>query len=387
MTGYGTQIHYFDHSLCELLNLLERPLPDNYTCFNAEYVAWETQSFLTMAKEMLKQMVERTRLLVKCRAMETAMVQTDHFGLNSFALLRQRLDGLRYKLSGECHQLVDNLLLELSRLLNLNLTEEEYLQKWNQLKLRASRFPSGVMPLVENELIDFYESQSPDEPTLIRRVLTTEDHDNLILRFMQYYCKRAGKEQIVKVHDNLKKSQKPVEAQPRELMTFTLRGITDGHLTLLFMYMQGEGWIKGTVGDFKALFSGRRENVRLIWTGEMGKSTLEYLFQLMCNAPKGITLPKGYTLTAILQGHFTDAQGEFLTGLGKGHLPNVKAAPIVKEWIDMLQMGPDELMYYAKERLHDNRDDDMKRDVLEEFDIYDSVYDSFNHQDMNLHRR
>lgn len=388
MTGYGTQIHYFDHTLCELLNLLERPLPDSYSCPEAEYVAWERQSFLSMAKEMLALMVERTRLLVKCRSMETAMVQTDNFGMHSFALLRQRLDGLRYKLTEDCHLLMDSLVLELSRLLNLNLTDEECKQKWEQLKLRASRYPAGMALLGENELIDFYESQSPDEPALMRRVLTTVDHDNVVLRFMQYYCKRAGKQQIVKVHDCMRKSShKPADEQPRELMTFKLRGITEGHMTLLFLDMEREGWVIGAERDFRALFSGRRENAKQIWTGKMGKSTLEYLFQMLCNAPKGIALPEGYTLPAILQGHFTDEQGEFLTGLGKGHQPNIKAIPIIKEWVDMLQLEPDELLHHVRGHRHDSSDDDIKQDVLEEFDDYDSVYDSYSHQDMHTHKR
>lgn len=387
MTGYGTQIHYFDHTLCELLNLLERPLPDSYSCPDAEYVAWERQSFLSLAKEMLALMVERTRLLVKGRSMETAMVQTDNFGMHSFALLRQRLDGLRYKLNGECHLLMDSLVLELSRLLNLNLTDEECKQKWEQLKLRASRYPAGMASLGENELIDFYESQSPDEAALIRRVLTTEDHDNVVLRFMQYYCKRAGKQQIVKVHDSMKKpSHKPVDEQPRELMTFTLRGITEGHIALLFLNMESEGWVKGTEAEFRTLFSGKREQVKLVWTGKMGKSTLEYLFQVMCDAPMGIALPKGYTLSSILQGHFTDEQGEFLTGLGKGHLPNVKATPIIKEWVDMLQLGQYELMNHVRGHRNDSSDD-IEQDVLEEFEDYDSVYDSYSHQDMHAHKR
>ena len=49
-------------------------------------------------------------------------------------------------------------------------------------------------------------------------------------------------------------------ARPRELMTLMRKGaLTDGHLMLLHSKLTTEGWIDCFEGDFKALFSGKRD--------------------------------------------------------------------------------------------------------------------------------
>ena len=55
--------------------------------------------------------------------------------------------------------------------------------------------------------------------------------------------------------------QKP--EKPRETMTFGRKsGVTEGHITLLYQKLVKEGWIEGNDADFKALFSGSRDELQ-----------------------------------------------------------------------------------------------------------------------------
>ena len=165
-------------------------------------------------------------------------------------------------------------------------------------------------------------------------------------------------------------SEKP--PQPCETMTFKRKGsVLEGHLALLFNKLAKEGWIEGNEASFKALFSGKRDaECMLTWAGQYGKSTLVELFRQLINAGL-IALNEGFTLSAILEGHFRDRSGQCLTGLDKGNTPNEKALPMIRECVKLLQADPKQLIYGAY-------------DEDEDFQL---AYDSYDHQDMHLHRR
>ena len=101
-------------------------------------------------------------------------------------------------------------------------------------------------------------------------------------------------------------------------------------------------------------------------TSGYGKGTLVELFKQMVGA-KLVIVPKGFTLSAILEGHFTDTDGKWLTGLDKGNAANDKAIPFIQECVNLLKMSP-------------NGDYDDDED-------FQSEYDPFDHQDLNLHKR
>ena len=179
----------------------------------------------------------------------------------------------------------------------------------------------------------------------------------------------VGEEKEVK---KPKKATGSKPKKPRETMTFGRKsGVTDGHMTLLYQKLVKEEWIEGNEADFKALFSGKRdENCELTWKGLFGKGTLVELFKRFV-AERLITVAEGFTLPAILEGHFKDANGAWLTGLDKGNSANDKALPIITECVKLLKASPDQLIYGA----YDD-DEDFK-----------SEYDPFDHQDLNLHKR
>ena len=170
----------------------------------------------------------------------------------------------------------------------------------------------------------------------------------------------------------VKKPKKAATAKPkkpRETMTFGRKsGVTEGHLVLLYQKLTDEGWIEGNEADFKALFSGKRdEDCQLAWKGKFGKGTLVELFKQFV-AEGLITVSSGYTLPSILEGHFKDTEGQWLIGLDKGNSANDKALPIIQECVKLLKAKPDQLIYGN-------------------YDDFHSEYDPFDHQDLNLHKR
>ena len=179
----------------------------------------------------------------------------------------------------------------------------------------------------------------------------------------------VGEEKEVK---KPKKATGSKPKKPRETMTFKRKGkVTEPHLLLLYMMLTKEEWIEGNDADFKALFSGSRdEDCELTWTGKFGKGTLVELFRQMVSAGQ-IEVPQGFTLSAILEGHFKDKQGKWLTGLDKGDSANDKALPVIQECIKQLNIDPQRLL---------NGDYENNED-------FQSKYDEYDQQDMHWHKR
>ena len=174
---------------------------------------------------------------------------------------------------------------------------------------------------------------------------------------------------------NTTHSKKASGAKPqkqRETMTFKRKGkVTEPHLLLLYMMLTKEQWIEGNDADFKALFSGSRdEDCELTWTGKFGKGTWVELFRQMVSAGQ-IEVPQGFTMPAILEGHFKDKQGKWLTGLDKGDSANDKALPVIEECIKQLNIDPQRL-------LNGDYEDD---------EDFQSKYDEYDQQDMHWHKR
>ena len=147
--------------------------------------------------------------------------------------------------------------------------------------------------------------------------------------------------------------------------------VTEPHLLLLYMALTKEQWIDGNDADFKALFSGSRdEDCELVWLGKYGKGTLVELFKQMAGAGL-IEVPQGFTLSAILEGHFKDKNDQWLTGLDKGDAANDKAMPVIKECIKQMKTDPQRLL---------NGD-------YEEDEDFRSEYDQYDQQDMHWHKQ
>lgn len=180
-----------------------------------------------------------------------------------------------------------------------------------------------------------------------------------------------GKHDKGKTTPNTKKRDRTKEEKPRVTMTFKRKGqVTDGHLTLIFMRLLKEKWIDGNEADFKALFSGTMDDdCVLTWKGVFGKSTLVEMFKQFVSTGL-IIVPEGFIIPGILEGHFKNENGEWLTGLGKGDKPNAKSMPLIAWCVKMLQADPHRIL---------NGDLDDEEEHISE-------YDSYDHQDMHYHK-
>ncbi|MBQ0090631.1 MAG: hypothetical protein KBT27_15000 [Prevotellaceae bacterium] len=165
------------------------------------------------------------------------------------------------------------------------------------------------------------------------------------------------------------KSSKNRNKKSREQMTFCKKNILDGHLSLLYNKLLKANWIDCIEEDFKDLFSGKNSVYTITWQGRFGKSTLEYLFSRMIENQL-ISIPRGFTLSAILEGHFKDKEGYYLTGLGKGDAPAPKAESFIDECIQLMKTNPN----------------DMDANEIAEL-LNGGTYDRYDQQNLHLHRR
>lgn len=136
------------------------------------------------------------------------------------------------------------------------------------------------------------------------------------------------------------KVQKPKEPaqQDHTYITFIMSGITVGHIDMLRQKLIQVGWIaKDTLpDDFYKLFSGKTNNTKITWTGAVGKGMLLFLFQKMVDQGE-IVVPDNHSITTILENHFIDTGGNYLSGLNSSK-ESTKHLPIVKECLDILQL-------------------------------------------------
>lgn len=124
-------------------------------------------------------------------------------------------------------------------------------------------------------------------------------------------------------------------------MTFQANGITGGHVTLLYQKLMAIGWIpKDTpADDFQHLFSGKSCVCKITWTGG-GKGNLRELFRIM-REQQLITIPGNNGLESVLESHFVDKNGNYLTGLNSSGNGAKKSLPIINECIRILQQTID----------------------------------------------
>ncbi len=135
--------------------------------------------------------------------------------------------------------------------------------------------------------------------------------------------------------------QKKEVQQDRAYATFKTTGILPAHLTMLCQKLIMVGWIaKDTQpDDFCNLFRGKTNNAKVTWTGAVGKGNLVFLFNVMVQQGK-IAVPEKHSVTTILEAHFVDKEGNYLTCLNSSK-ESPKHLPIIKECIDILQLEVD----------------------------------------------
>ncbi|MBQ2411954.1 MAG: hypothetical protein II313_00845 [Anaerotignum sp.] len=216
---------------------------------------------------------------------------------------------------------------------------------------------SGIAESVKSDTLTLLsslrltEEPAPEEPTE-SSAPTAGSHTLLELQEAQAETRPRPRAQ--KQTDKNKSESKKKAGNGRELMTFSLgKGVSTGHITLLYHHLHELGWIDVLEADFHTLFSGKRSRSWLTWASSFGQGTLAELFTQLVKAEK-VVVPKGFTLAAILQGHFKGKNGALLTRLNKGDAPNSRALPDIKRAIDIMDT--------SLTSAYDNDDDDYARE-------------------------
>ena len=124
-------------------------------------------------------------------------------------------------------------------------------------------------------------------------------------------------------------------------ITFKMGSISDGHLQMLRLKLIDVGWIANDTqpDDFTKLFSGKTNTIKITWTGIVGKGMLRFLFTKMAEQ-RFIIVPDSHSIDTILENHFIDTDGNYLSGLNSSK-ESIKHLPVVKECLDILQLEVD----------------------------------------------
>ena len=103
-----------------------------------------------------------------------------------------------------------------------------------------------------------------------------------------------------------------------DFMTFTKERTSDYNIIALYQELLKVKWIEdGNPDDFAALFEGKSIECRITWSGKVGKDNLYALFKMMVDN-HFIRLPEGHSLQRIVESHFVDAEGNYITGIDSG---------------------------------------------------------------------
>lgn len=154
-----------------------------------------------------------------------------------------------------------------------------------------------------------------------------------------------GEEQAEQPSDSSKpnpvRKPKPTAQPDRNYITFSMSNITEGHLQILRQKLINVGWIANDTqpDTFTKLFSGKTNTTKITWTGIVGKGMLRFLFTKMVEQ-RFIIVPESHSIDTILENHFIDADGNYLSGLNSSK-ESIKHLPVVKECLDILQLEVD----------------------------------------------
>lgn len=159
------------------------------------------------------------------------------------------------------------------------------------------------------------------------------------------------------------------------------QGVTDNHIKALYRFLTTRSWIstQTSVVDFQRLFSGESNNCEIIWMGvdklgnneptALGVSALYVLFKRMADEKLISIGNKSNRIGPILETHFVDTEGHFLTSVSNVSKTSIIAEDYIKKILKMM-----------KTRISS---DDIQRFLEEEME---SKYDKNDLQDLRYHK-
>lgn len=157
-------------------------------------------------------------------------------------------------------------------------------------------------------------------------------------------------------------------------------GVTEYHIQALYKFLTGRGWISTQTKevDFQRLFSGNDNACEIIWTGkdklgnnpetDLGKAALYVLFKKMVDE-KHITIScNSKRVGPILESHFVDTEGHFLTDISNISTTSNKANDYISKILVTMRIRAN------KEFIEDKLNNDLDELVEKEGEV---IYDKY----------
>lgn len=154
-------------------------------------------------------------------------------------------------------------------------------------------------------------------------------------------------------------------------------GVTDDHIKALYRQLTAKGWISTQTKevDFLRLFNGMDNDCEIIWTGqdkignneatELGKSALYVLFKTMADDKLITTGNKSERVGPILELHFVDTQGRFITNISNVSSTSQVATANIGKMLKMMRLRPssEDILRLLQEDMESKYDENDRQDL------------------------
>lgn len=154
-------------------------------------------------------------------------------------------------------------------------------------------------------------------------------------------------------------------------------GVTDDHIKALYRLLTARGWISTQTkeADFLRLFSGKSNDCEIIWTGQdklgdnkpttLGISALYVLLKDMFDEGLITTSSKAERVGPILERHFVDTEGHFLTNVSNVSTTSSKANVYIQLIKNTMRMRPssEQIQRLLEEDMESKRDKNDRQDL------------------------
>ena len=158
-------------------------------------------------------------------------------------------------------------------------------------------------------------------------------------------------------------------------------GVTDYHIKALYLYLTARNWISTQTKevDFLRLFNGQDNDCEIIWTGQdklgnneptpLGVSALYVLFKSMADEGYIMTGTKSNRVGPILESHFVDSNGHFLTSVSNVKTTSQTASTYIKKILATMQMRANQK--FIQEKLNSDLSTLIEQEGEEKYNKYE----------------
>jgi len=186
-------------------------------------------------------------------------------------------------------------------------------------------------------------------------------------------------EEVKTIHKtNKNKSSKPEKLHGVEYPVFSKgSGVTDNHIKALYLQLTSRGWIstKTKLIDFQDLFSGNSNKCEIIWLGQdkignneptvLGVSALYVLFKKMADEKLITTGTKSERVGPIIETHFVDSEGRFLTSVSNSNKISQIANDCINKILIIMRTRPgsEDIQQLLREEMQSTYDKEDRQDM------------------------